>query len=465
MKQFTLPLFLLALLLTPYPANAAQPQVSKYMLDIEFVPAQGSMHGQSTMRFNGALRSGDIHFYLHGELEVESVALNGAAIGFRSEPVYYDADYSLVADKVSFELDEPVEDAELVVTYGGHFHPSSARSRSDYMRIDPDGVFLRAFGYSLWFPVFLEADDDVRKADFPNVRFKIPRQYELVFVGEKTAEQLTPEYAITSWRVNGAELWDLQVTAGEFRQLASGKVRIYYLDDEASALSAKAVAGFTQNLLAFYRDHYRQDAGMDSMNLVEMPEFGNISSHNMVGIASSTFRAFEHDIYSKRTIAHELVHPFVSLQVSRSDPLWSLAIEGFPSFFHLPGLRHVLGDDFYRDFLLKVQKYYLDNKGVATDRRGSTRPPEVPLLQIAAENLSDYKDDYILWGRSKLFFNYLLKQMGESTFAAFAKDLFNRQGLTEPEFIALCEQYLPHHQAQVHTWLYSNAFPDEFRIE
>jgi len=465
MKHIVHCITLLTLVLLSSEALADTNRVSGYTLDIEFAPLQSHMSGQANIRFDGPLEKGSTVFYLHGELEVESLSLDSKALDFKTEQVLYDSDYSLVADKVTFELDERVENAELTVIYQGYFNPSAARSPSDYMRIDVEGVFLRSYGYSLWFPVFLAADEDVHEVDFPSVRFKLPRQYQLVFVGERISEQLTPEHTITTWRVDNARLSDLQVTAREYQQLRSGNTTIYHLNSDESRLAAKAVVDFTSRLLSYYTDHYRQDPGLGHFNLLEMPKYGDISSHNMVGVSSDTFHSFESAVYAKRTIAHEFVHPFVSLHPSRSDALWSLAIEGFPSYFHLPALRGIYGQEFYDDFMFKVQAYYLKNKGVDKDRWDNTRPPEVPLLKITADRMSEYKDDYVLWGRTKLFFNYLLREMGEEAFSAFARDLFAHLQLTEMDFVELCTKYLPGKETQINTWLYSNEFPDEFKLK
>lgn len=464
MKPFTQLLIAAGLSLFAASIFATTDKPSNYLLDVEFTPHSSHMQGQATMQFNEPLTEGRKTFWLHGELDVDSITLNSKPVEFETRKVFYDMDYALVADEVSFDVDADTPHAELVVTYQGHFHPSSARSPSDYMRIDDDGVFLRAWGYSPWFPVFLGPDEDVYQAAFPNVRFKVPRQYQLVFIGEKISEQLTPEHAITTWRAGDVGLSDLQVTAQKFLQLKSGNVTIYHLDNDESRLAAKSVANFTEQLLAYYSHHYRQNPGLGNLNLLEMPKYGDISSHNMVGISSETFRSFDTAAYAKRTIAHELVHPFVSVQVSRADPLWSLAIEGFPSYFHLPAMRHLYGQAVYDDFLTRMENYYLENKGAAKDRWGNDRPPEIPLLKITADSMSDYKDDYILSGRTRLFFNYLLRQMGDEPFAAFARDLFGRTQLTEEEFVVLCGKHLPGQQAQIHTWLYSNEFPEEFRI-
>lgn len=464
MKQITRLLLISSLYLFSFSVFAGHEKVSSYALDIEFNPQESFMLGQATVTFTEMLKSGTKTFYLHGELDVKSISVNGKDLEFETGQVFYDSSYALVADRVSFKLDFDVQNAELVVSYQGYFHPSAARSPSDYMRIDDEGVFLRSYYYSLWFPVFLDDGDDVYKTDFPSVRFKIPRQYQLVFIGEKISEKIIEENVITEWTVHNVKLSDLQITAQKYEILRSGHIDIYHYQGDESIQAAEAVADFTAQLLGYYSKHYRQNAGIGSLNLLEMPEYGDISSHNMVGVSSETFRSFDTAIYAKRTIAHELVHPFVSVQVSRADPLWALAIEGFPSYFHLPALRQVYGEDFYDEFMLKVERYYLKNKGAEKDRWDNTRPPEVPLMKIAADNMSDYKDDYILWGRTKLFFNYLLKEMGDEIFAAFAGELFKQNELNEAEFVALCNRHLPEKQTQINTWLYSNDYPEEFRL-
>ena len=49
-------------------------------------------------------------------------------------------------------------------------------------------------------------------------------------------------------------------------------------------------------------------------------------------------------------------------------------------------------------------------------------------------------------------------------FARFAKTVFNRDSLTEESFVALCNQFLPGQEDQVHDWLYTNAYPENFRL-
>jgi hypothetical protein len=55
--------------------------------------------------------------------------------------------------------------------------------------------------------------------------------------------------------------------------------------------------------------------------------------------------------------------------------------------------------------------------------------------------------------------------MGDKVFDEFAKELFNQEELTEAVFLALCENYLPKHTEEINRWLYTNDYPDQFRIE
>jgi hypothetical protein len=137
--------------------------VESYELDLSFRPDSAALRGRATVNFDsGSSPDDEISFYLHGELEVLDVQRgngDGTSLPFEQEKVYYHSDYSLVATRV---VVDPLKEAltRLLIEYAGPFNPSRARSPSDYMRIAGDGVYLRSYGYSLWFPVFLEARAD-----------------------------------------------------------------------------------------------------------------------------------------------------------------------------------------------------------------------------------------------------------------------------------------------------------------
>jgi len=179
-------------------AYSSNEKPSSYELDIEFTPQSSSLTGEAVVEFLPVMTAGTKTFYLHGELEVESITLDEKGIDFKTQPVFYESNYSLIANELTFEVEEDSINAKLRIVYHGQFNPSSARSASDYMRLDDDGVFLRSYGYSLWFPVFLESSQDVYSTDFARVSFKIPKRYSLVFIGDKTSEEVVDEHAISS---------------------------------------------------------------------------------------------------------------------------------------------------------------------------------------------------------------------------------------------------------------------------
>ena len=196
-----------------------------------------------------------------------------------------------------------------------------------------------------------------------------------------------------------------------------------------------------------------------------MPEYGDISSGNVTGITFWIWQKFTEDENTQRALAHELVHPYTAVPVARTDSLFSLAIEGFPSYFHLPILADHLGDDFYNRFLGWMEKLYLDKRATGKDRRGNPIPPEKPLLEITADELSTYKDEFVLSDRALLFLNYLRSRMRGPDFAKFTSELFNREKLTTREFRELIEKHLPGSSGDIEIWLATTDYPDRFRFE
>jgi len=198
---------------------------------------------------------------------------------------------------------------------------------------------------------------------------------------------------------------------------------------------------------------------------MEMPRYGDISSGNVTGITADTWHAFETDVRRKRYLGHELVHPFVKVPVDRADPLWCLAIEGFPSYFHLPILAELLGDEWYNDFLKGIEKSYLDKKQTGKNWRGNPLPPEKPLLQIGADEFSSYKDEFVLSDRALLFFNYLYRKNGREKFLQFASDLFNRPRLDAASFRDIIHQNCDISEDDLTLWLNSSDYPARFHVE
>ncbi|MDZ7739964.1 MAG: hypothetical protein U5K32_13045 [Bacteroidales bacterium] len=103
----------------------------------------------------------------------------------KSEKVLYGYDYSNLAVKTNLAGIPDGANNEIQVFYSGFMHPSKARSISDYMHIDKtEGVLLRSFAYSLWFPVFLEAGEQWHPATFDMITVKLPSGFKSVVTGE-----------------------------------------------------------------------------------------------------------------------------------------------------------------------------------------------------------------------------------------------------------------------------------------
>ncbi|MFP4547862.1 MAG: hypothetical protein ACLFQM_06995 [Fidelibacterota bacterium] len=173
-------------------------QVETYAIEVSFFPEDAQMwsypvnntafmRGKSSVKL-ATVNSQSIDFYLHGELKVDSIVVENA-IDFTSEKVLYRRNYSQIALKTTIDTKDILQGKELTIHYSGFMNPSRARSLSDYMRIDKkEGVFLRSFGYSLWFPVFLSDDQESHKANFESVTLNLPAGFRGIVVGELLRE-------------------------------------------------------------------------------------------------------------------------------------------------------------------------------------------------------------------------------------------------------------------------------------
>ncbi|HUU44776.1 MAG TPA: hypothetical protein VM118_03495 [Acidobacteriota bacterium] len=446
-------------------AGNPYPRVERYELDVRFVPLESSMTGKAVVHFAPDEVIGDeVVFYLHAELDVDSVLIAGQVVSVSVGQVYYDCNYALIADELMVSVAGRDLSGGLTVYYSGYFHPSAARSASDYMRIDDDGVFLRAYGYSLWFPVFLPDEGDAYAVMFADVIIRTPAEYHSVFLGTKKDEYTDGGERVTAWSASGASLYNAQCTAQRYTAASEGNCFVYRYADAASEEAGRDILTFTNRITGLFQTRYRRSAEMDECYVIEMPRYGDISSGNVTGLMASTWREFRKDAVARRHLAHELVHPFVRVPVARADSLWSLAIEGFPTYFHLPILAEILGWEFYDGFIQQREKMYLEKRRTGKTRRGADLPPEIPLLAIAADEMSTYKDEFVLPDRAVLFLNYLYQRMGREAFFAFTSDLFNRDVLTAGTFRAVIEKYLPGSRADVEIWLSTTEYPERFRL-
>ena len=198
-----------------------------------------------------------------------------------------------------------------------------------------------------------------------------------------------------------------------------------------------------------------------------MPEYGNISSQNVIGISTDVYNNFADDLYSKLTIAHELVHPYVSIPVSIDNSFSALVVEGFPSFFHLYGLKRTLDtEDFdIEKYMKRVEKNYIEKKKTGKDRRGNQLPPEIPILKISYDDIGKYKDRFILSDRVRLFLYHLWTEMGDQSYDQFLKELFQFNSIDYKKFKTLVEKYISGYKDNLNIWLNTIDYPVSLQIK
>ena len=225
------------------------------------------------------------------------------------------------------------------------------------------------------------------------------------------------------------------------------------------------IRGTRSKLEEFFRANYASGGEGGQLHVVQMPRYGDISSGNMVGISDRGWRGFESASYSGRTLAHELVHAYVKIPLPRDSELYALVVEGFPSFFHLPAMAAIVGDEYCRQILTRTEDGYLERRRTGLDRRGRALPPEKPLLELTADEIGTYKDRFVLDDRARLFCNWLRSQMGEERFGEFTLELFSQKSLDADRLVEIVETYLPDSADDVNRWLRTEDFPEHFRLD
>jgi hypothetical protein len=277
-------------------------------------------------------------------------------------------------------------------------------------------------------------------------------------------EEVVDGTRISRWRSVQDDIFNLQLTVRRFELMRQGGFHFYFLRDDASRATAGEILAFSTRLEEFFRANYANRSEGAQLHVVQMPRYGDISSGNMVGISDRVWRDFEPSSYSGRTLAHELVHPFVQISLPRSSELYALVVEGFPSFFHLPAMEEIIGEDFYQQILTRTEDGYLERRRTGLDRRGRTLPVEKPLLALTAEDISTYKDRFVLNDRARLFCNWLRSTMGVKRFREFTRELFSSPSLDADGLVAMIESYLPGTADDVQRWLRTTDYPEHFRV-
>jgi hypothetical protein len=286
-----------------------------------------------------------------------------------------------------------------------------------------------------------------------------------VFAGEWIDEYVHGDQRVSQWRAKNIDLLYVQIAARPYTVSSQGPVYAYHLPNRKSTAAARQILEVAGTLVTRYQQHYRPSATTERTYVVEMPRFGNIAASNVVGISAPDWRDFDAGSDRGRLLAHELVHSYVQVPVDMADPMWSFVIEGFPSYFHLPALADVLGEDYYQEYLAAVEERYLEKRTTGRSRSNSPLPIEKPPLEIASAEMSRYKDTFVLNDRVPLFFNYLRARMGKDQFFDFARDLFGNDRLDVTAFLETVERHLPNSTDDVLLWLETNDYPERFQLE
>jgi len=447
--------------------------IKSYSINMHFFPKDAQMWGYPVSnthfaRGNAKITFSEITqdslvFYLHGEFKIDSVLSGQHSISFDSEKVFYDKDYSYVGLKTMINSQDVKTHRSVVVYYSGFMHPSKARSLSNYMHINKEtGVFLRAYHYSPWFPVFENSGEDNYQAEFDNITIKLPAGFRAIVSGKRKHENNDSVNYTVSWQPGVSKIMNLQCTARKFKTISKNGIFVYYINDAAIASS---ILQYTDTLKTLYNNTFKTQPNSANLHILEMPKYGNISSQNVVGISHSVYKHFDDNLYSRLTIAHELVHPYVAVPVKKSNPFYCFVVEGFPAFFHLYGLHHTSDDFNLEAYMHKIETQYLTKKRTGKSPRGRSLPPEKPILEISHNEIGRYKDKFILPDRSRLFLYDMWQNMGDEKFEVFFNQLFTSDHLEYNSFETLVTRFLPEYKDNLNTWLNTNAYPDEFHLQ
>ena len=269
------------------------------------------------------------------------------------------------------------------------------------------------------------------------------------------------ELSVDALRVGEDEL---EMKQDQYSVTTQGGYFLYHHDDHGSRAATERILRFAKQVNGFYKNIYKKDADAPQLHIMEMPRYGDISSGNVFGINRELWVELDETSYRARVLAHELVHPFVSLDTPRSDPLAALAMEGFPSYLHLPVMAELLGEDYYQTHLQRVETRYLKKKSSGTDRRGHPLPEEKPLLEIGVDEIGVYKDLFLLSDRALLFFDFLRREMGSDRFFAFTRTLFNREELDLATFETAVLNYLRDAEGDLDLWFRTTDYPEQIRL-
>lgn len=451
-------------------------KIKSYEINAEFFPDDAKFYGNEVspdnfMRGNSIVeftenQNREVTFYLHGEFKIDSILRNGEKIKYNSQKVFYDYCNTNIALKVT--TDNLVLCNKLHVFYSGFYNHSQVSSISNYMRINKhEGVFLRAYGYSLWFPIFIGPQEDSYETEFNKVTVKLPARFKALVKGELVSESVKHDIYTAVWKPGLTDLYDLQCSAAEYEVLTKNNIFVYHKKNDNSKSSAKEILDFAIKLKALYSKNLIQIDNSLPLYINEMPQYGDISSANVIGIQESGFNNFEKELYSQSTMAHELIHQYVQLPVSIDNEFFALVIEGFPSFFQKWAMDRVVSHDIYslNNVMKNTENRYLHYRKTGMTYRGNQLPIEKAVLDIKANEIGKYKDKFVLSDRVHLFIYDLWMKIGDEKFDDFLDELFSFKSIDYQKFESLILEYLPGYKENLSIWLRTTDYPESFKLK
>lgn len=326
-----------------------------------------------------------------------------------------------------------------------------------------DGVYLRSYGYSLWFPIFLESKQNSYEVDFKTVTIKLPETFKCVVGGELIKEYVSNGLYTSIWKPGLTDFPGVQCTARNYSINSKDGVFVYYLFDKSSS---EKILNYALELKKLYSENLRNINNSLPLFVMAMPEYGDISSGNIIGISEKLFNTFKDDLNSRFTIAHELVHPYVYIPVSMENPFYAFVIEGFPSFFQLWAMKRTSLNNEYNlnESMKRIEKSYLQKRKTGKTWRGNALPIEKAILDIKFDEIGIYKDNFVLNDMVWLFFYDIWNKMGDDKFDSFLKKLFSHDSINYKNFEELILRFIPDYKEKLNTWFNATDYPDEFQI-
>lgn len=138
-----------------------------------------------------------------------------------------------------------------------------------------------------------------------------------------------------------------------------------------------------------------------------------------------------------------------------------------PSFFQVYLLSGTLSSDIYNreEVMRRVEKSYIRKRETGTDSRGNALPEEKAILDLGADDISRYKDTFVLNDRIWLFMYDLWTRMGENGFNSFLGELLTLDDIDYPLFESIVVSHLPGYKERLHRWLRTTTFTGEMMIK